>query len=347
MRPAVPISLTPEERGRLRSWRDVPETAPRLARRARIVLAAAEGRTNRSIAADLAIDPETVGLWRRRFSMNRLDGIQWDAPRSGRRPALPADLIERIWQVPPQGVRPDGSLWTTRQLAHTLGVSHMRVQRAWQAHRLGATRPGAPGSAPPALQRVHQIDVAGIYLAPRGRAIIFRVETFFEPTVPKVVIVEPPSPAPSAEGSHSGWDGLLGALDRWRYESATRARRAGLAQDLLVFLRAVDGSVPGGSEIHVMLDDYSDEATHRIERWMQARRPRFHRYRVPEGITWTEAVDRWWARWPAEERADTTSRHVGQCVESLVHFLGQQNAALAPFVWTPAYPTRTENAAPC
>ncbi|NNN16990.1 MAG: helix-turn-helix domain-containing protein, partial [Thermoplasmata archaeon] len=183
MRAALPISLTPEERGQLRAWRDAPDTSPRLARRARIVLAAAEGRTNRAIASNLSIDPETVALWRRRFSMNRLDGIQWDAPRSGRRPALPADLIDRIWRIPPHGARPDGSTWTTRQLAQSLGVSHMRVQRAWQAHRLGAASFGGTDPGAPTLQRVHQIDVAGVYLAPHGRAIIFRVETFFEPTV--------------------------------------------------------------------------------------------------------------------------------------------------------------------
>ena len=346
MRPALPISLTPEERGQLGTWRDAPETSPRLARRARIVLEAAEGWTNRAIAADLLIDPETVALWRRRFSMNRLDGIQWDAPRSGRRPALPADLIDRIWRIPPHGARPDGSPWTTRQLAHSLGVSHMRVQRAWQAHRLGAAGSGASGAPPSTLQQVHQIDVAGVYLAPHGRAIIFRVETFFQPTVPKAVIVEPPSGPGSPEDSHSGWDGLLGVLDRWRYESTGPAHRAGSVQDLLVFLRTVDASVPAGSELHAMIDDFSDEATHRIERWMQHRRPRFRRYRVPAGITWTEAVDRWWARWPAEEKGDPASRHVGQCVESLVQFLGKQNPALAPFVWTPASSSRAENAPP-
>jgi putative transposase len=308
------------------------------------VLEAAEGRTNRAIASDLSIDPETVALWRRRFSMNRLDGIRWDAPRAGHRPDLPQDLIERIWRIPPHGTRPDGSVWTTRQLAHSLGVSHMRVQRAWQAHRLGATSVGASGSSRTTLHGVHQIDVAGVYLAPHGRAIVFQVETFFEPTVARAVMVEPPTPPVSRVASHSGWDGLLVALDRWRLESATRVPRTGSVQDLLAFLRTVDESVPEGSELHVMLDEFSDEATHRLERWMQARRARFHRYRVPAGITWTESVDRWWTRWPSEEKGGPTSRHVGECVESLVQFLGRQSPAVAPFAWIPSYTARAESA---
>lgn len=337
MRPAVPIFLTLEERLRLRGWRDATETPARLARRARIVLAASEGKTNRAIAAELSIDPETVALWRRRFSMNRLDGIRWDAPRAGRRPALPAELLERIERVPPHGIRPDGSLWTTRQLAHSLGISHMRVQRAWQSYRHGTERPVARSARAPGLRGAHQIDVAGMYLAPPGRAIIFRVEATGPPTIPHVVVVEPDGEPLDSVGSHSGWDGLLGALERWGYESASDAHRASSVQDLLVFLRALDASLPGSSELHVMLDAFSAEATRRIERWMQARGARFRRYRVPAGSTWSEAVDHWWARWPAEEKGGSTPRHVGQCVESLVHFLGRQNPAIAPFVWTPMY----------
>ena len=344
MRPAVIVALTHEERRRLREWRDSPETPPRLARRAHIVLEAARGRTNRSIAVELAVDPETVALWRRRFSVNRLDGIRWDAPRSGRRTALPADLIERISRVPPKGLRTDGSRWTTRQLAHSLGVSHMRVHRAWQVRRPGAVGSPAPGAHSPSLRRVRRVDVAGVYLSPPSRAIVFTVDAFFEPNVPGATIVEPPASPDPADGSPAGWGGLLSALDRWRYESAPGSRGAQSTQDLLVFLRTIDGSMPATTELHVILDEFSVEATRRIERWMKAR-PRFHRYRVPSGSTWTQAVDRWWRRWPADEQRDPGRRHVEQCVESLVHFLGRQNPALSPFAWTPRFPSPAEREA--
>ncbi len=51
--------------------------------RARIVLAAAQGRANAVVAAELGIRVDTVRKWRRRFATERLPGLD-DRPRSGR-----------------------------------------------------------------------------------------------------------------------------------------------------------------------------------------------------------------------------------------------------------------------
>jgi len=51
--------------------------------RARIVLAAAQGVPNSSIAAELGLHVDTVRKWRRRFATGGLPGLD-DLPRSGR-----------------------------------------------------------------------------------------------------------------------------------------------------------------------------------------------------------------------------------------------------------------------
>jgi Helix-turn-helix domain len=51
--------------------------------RARIVLYAAEGLHDTEIAARLDTSPGLVGRWRRRFVVDRLEGLK-DKPRSGR-----------------------------------------------------------------------------------------------------------------------------------------------------------------------------------------------------------------------------------------------------------------------
>jgi transposase-like protein len=51
--------------------------------RARIVLYAAEGLHDTEIAARLDTSPGLVGRWRRRFAVDRLEGLS-DKPRSGR-----------------------------------------------------------------------------------------------------------------------------------------------------------------------------------------------------------------------------------------------------------------------
>jgi DNA-binding CsgD family transcriptional regulator len=80
---AVAIELTGEEERELRDLAGRRRTAQGLARRARIVLLAAEGLENKEICAALDVDPNTVGKWRRRYAERRIDGLL-DEPRPGR-----------------------------------------------------------------------------------------------------------------------------------------------------------------------------------------------------------------------------------------------------------------------
>jgi transposase len=84
-----PIVLSGEEEAvltaRARSVRS--EYRDRL--RAAIVLAAAAGKANAAIAAELGVCTDTVRKWRGRFASGRLAGLT-DAPRSGRPPVFTA-----------------------------------------------------------------------------------------------------------------------------------------------------------------------------------------------------------------------------------------------------------------
>jgi len=77
------IDLSEEEVRELRS-RAARYTVPHgEVLRAKIVLLAAEGRTNAEIARRLDCSVRTVSLWRKRFFEERLDGLG-DRPRPGR-----------------------------------------------------------------------------------------------------------------------------------------------------------------------------------------------------------------------------------------------------------------------
>ena len=77
------IELTGEEARELRS-RAARYTTPHAeVLRAKIVLLAAEGKTNAEIARRLDCSLRTVSLWRKRFFEERLDGL-CDRPRPGR-----------------------------------------------------------------------------------------------------------------------------------------------------------------------------------------------------------------------------------------------------------------------
>ena len=84
-RVAVTISLSDDERAELEALSRRRKTSQGLARRARIVLAAAEGLENKEIAGRarrLEASADTVGKWRRRYAAEGLDGL-YDEPRPG------------------------------------------------------------------------------------------------------------------------------------------------------------------------------------------------------------------------------------------------------------------------
>jgi DNA-binding NarL/FixJ family response regulator len=74
-RPKVTLILTDDERVRLDSLAHRSRTAPHLARRARIILACAEGDDNKVVAKRLRMSQTTVCKWRARFIRERLDGF--------------------------------------------------------------------------------------------------------------------------------------------------------------------------------------------------------------------------------------------------------------------------------
>src|SRR4051795_5431248 len=81
-RPMAELILSDDESQTLKTWASRPKSTQRLATRARIVLACAEGLDNTSVAARLRVGTVTVGTWRRRFVERRLAGLA-DEPRPG------------------------------------------------------------------------------------------------------------------------------------------------------------------------------------------------------------------------------------------------------------------------
>jgi DNA-binding NarL/FixJ family response regulator len=65
-RPMAELIRSADERQTLKTWASRPKSTQRLATRARIVLACAEGQGNKAVAAKLGVCSATVGTWRRR-----------------------------------------------------------------------------------------------------------------------------------------------------------------------------------------------------------------------------------------------------------------------------------------
>jgi len=163
---AVEVVLSAGERAELACWAGGAVSA-RVAERARIVLACAEGASNTGVGADLGVSAETVRKWRSRFVARRMAGLV-DEPRPGRRKAelvlLDAERAEltrwarRAKTARFLALRAKIVLWcaeggTNKEIAAGLGVSQGTVNR-WRSRfirlRLDGLsdepRPGRPPS---------------------------------------------------------------------------------------------------------------------------------------------------------------------------------------------------------
>src|SRR5436305_1262732 len=94
-RPTNHPELTPLEREELIRLTNRSRSARSLAFRGRIILRSADGLSDSDIVRELRCNKDTVGKWRKRFLMHRLDGL-YDEPRPGVERKISDDQVEAI-----------------------------------------------------------------------------------------------------------------------------------------------------------------------------------------------------------------------------------------------------------
>ena len=216
-----PLVITEAERAELQRRVRAHTTPQRAAKRARVVLLAADGLPNRQIAPIVGMNQHTVAHWRRRFESERLAGLS-DRKRPGRPLVYDHDqrlrIVATVTRQPP-----DPAIhWSHSQLAKELadmGISASQIGRILadldiKPHRVRSwiTRPDDPGFWERAA------DICGLYLVPPTNALVLSVDdktgigarSRTRPTQP----VAPGRPARQAhEYARHGTAILLAALD--------------------------------------------------------------------------------------------------------------------------------------
>src|ERR1700733_7340460 len=150
-----------------------PVTLQRDLKRARIVT---DGRSTRSIAQEVGVQPRIVSLWRHRYAEQGLEGLE-DKPRPGKQSIYTKATDKRILGLldkpPPEGfVR-----WTGPLLAQALG--DVDVQYVWRFLRhhkidLVARKSWCESNDPDFTAKA--ADVVGLYVAPPAKAIVLCID---------------------------------------------------------------------------------------------------------------------------------------------------------------------------
>ncbi len=164
------LVLSDEERAALERYKARARSARQLAFRARIILRCSTGSPDTEVAAALRTSRLTVGKWRRRFIMRRLDGLH-DEPRPGKEREIGDDEIEAIISRTLETTPKGRTHWSTRSMAKAVGLSHSTIGRVWRAFGLQPHRTESfrLSQDPLLVEKVR--DIVGLYMCPPGNAI--------------------------------------------------------------------------------------------------------------------------------------------------------------------------------
>ena len=336
-RPKASLILTDDERQRLESLAHRSRSAPFLARRARIILACADGRDNKTVARRLHVTQATVCKWRGRFVRDRLDGL-YDEPRPGAprtiTDARVEDIVVRTLETKPRGA----THWSTRTMAKAVGLDRMAISRIWRAFGLQPHRSETfkLSNDPLLVEKVR--DIVGLYLNPPEHAAVFCVDE--KPQIQaldRTQPILPMRPGQVERRTHDydryGTTTLFTALNAKTSEVITQFHQRHRAHQFREFLDLIDSQVPAPLEVHIILDNYGTHKTPLIRNWF-AKRPRFHVHFTPTYGSWLNLVERWFAELTTKQLQRGAYRSVPQLKAAIQEFIAAHQANPKPFVWT-------------
>jgi transposase len=338
-RPKTPLTLNDEERRTLLGWAKRPTSAQRLALRARIVLACAEGRSNTEVAATLKITLPTVGKWRQRFIEDRLEGLV-DEPRPGAPRTLQDSQIEEVITRTLESKPEDATHWSTRKMAETLGLSQSAIVRIWKAFGLQPHRSETfkLSTDPFFIDKVR--DIVGLYLNPPERAIILSIDEKSQvQALDRTQPLLPLGPGQAERHTHdyvrNGTTSLFAALNVATGEVLGQCYRKHRQQEFLHFLKRIDAAYPEqeGVDLHLILDNYGTHKTPKVKRWLQ-RHPRFVVHFTPTSASWLNQVERFFAEITEKRIRRGAFRNVQALEQAIQDYLAHHNKTPKPFVWT-------------
>jgi transposase len=335
-RPLQPLQLTVEETEQLKALARRPKSAQAMALRARIVMACASGLSNTRVAARLGVSRPTVGKWRERFRLHRLEGLL-DEPRPGAPRSITDEQVERVVRTTLECLPEQGTHWSTRLMARKVGLSQSAIVRIWRAFGLQPHRVESfkLSTDPQFVEKVR--DMVGLYLNPPERAVVLCLDEksqvqALEGTQP----ILPLAPGAPARQTHDcrrhGVTSLFAALDVASGVVISDCYRRHRQQEFLRFLRLVEESVPEELDIHLVLDNYGTHKTARVKGWL-ARHPRFHVHFTPTGASWLNLVERLFAEVTERCVRRGSYRAVRKLEEALLRYLDERNKHPKPFVW--------------
>jgi transposase len=336
-RPKVELILSAEEREQLTRWSRRAKSSQALALRSKVVLACAQGSSNKEAAADLRCTPDTVGKWRARFVEHRLDGLT-DEQRTGRPRTISVDQVEDVLVATLESTPANATHWSRSKMAERTGLSKTTIGEIWKAFALKPHRVDHFKLSTDPLFIDKLYDVVGLYLNPPEAAVVLCVDEKSQvQALARSQPALPMMPGMPERRTHDyvrhGTTTLFAAFNTADGTVITSLHRRHRAIEFKKFLNKIDDQVPDDLEVHLICDNYGTHKHPIIKTWLETH-PRVHLHFTPTYSSWLNLVERFFGYVTADLLQRSDHRSVQALEADIRKWVKAWNADPKPFVWT-------------
>ena len=339
MRVAKPVPLRADEGRRLRILSKRKRIEARVQMRARIVLLAGGGMSDKDIALKLDTDRRVAARWRARFLAAGVDGLMQDATRPGRpRTARAATHVEQVVRITTEQTPQGATHWSTRTLAAHLGTSASAVARIWRAHGLKPHRVESfkLSNDPDFIDKLQ--DIVGLYLDPPEHALVLCCDEktqiqALDRTQPGLPLKRGRGKTMTHDYKRNGVTTLFAALSMLTGQVLSMTDPLHRHQEWLRFLRMIDRQTPKNKELHLIVDNYATHKHPEVKTWLQ-KHPRFHMHFTPTSSSWLNMVERFFRDITDKRIRRGVFKSVAELETGINEYIAAHNIKPKPFIWT-------------
>lgn len=336
-RPKAELILSDEEREQLLRWSRRRKSSQALALRSRIVLACADGLSNKVAAEQLNVSAATVGKWRSRFLEHRLDGLV-DDPRPGRPATVTAQQVEDVVVTTLEQTPKNATHWSRAKMADRSGLSKSTIGRIWKTFDLKPHREDGfkLSNDPQFVDKVY--DIVGLYLEPPESAVVLSVDEKSQvQALARSQPAFPMMPGMPEKRTHDyvrhGTTSLFAALNVEDGTVIASTHRRHRATEFKKFLTKIDHQVPEHLDIHVICDNYGTHKHPTVKTWL-SKHPRFQMHFTPTYSSWINQVERLFAEVTRDLLQRSDHRSIQALEKDLREWVKTWNENPTPFIWT-------------
>lgn len=338
MRDFVRIELTTIERERLESTARSRILAARLVQRAKIILLAAEGHSQRDVAEALGCNVKTVREWQGRWMAEGFKGIETERPGRGRRAWVLPSVSHELVRMTVEDVPEDATHWSTRRMAKALGIGPTLVRKIWKQHGLKPHRIETFKLSNDPLFEEKLVDVVGLYLNPPEHAIVLSVDEksqiqALDRTQPGLPMKPGRCGTMTHDYKRNGTTTMFAALNTLTGQIIAECMPQHRHQEWLKFLKRIQRETPKNLDLHIICDNYRTHKHPVVQEWL-GKHSRFHIHFVPTSSSWLNMVERYFRDITENHIRRGVFRSVDELERTILAAVDHHNESPRPYIWT-------------